>query len=537
MKMMNKTSVALAVATCLGMASPQTFAIIKLKDPSPTTPAAASNAVGGPVLFAAEQSGESSLIVYSAYGTGYNLTNYANGDLSVIIPAPASYAVTTSKSLFVRTTLTSGAKFANEPYLICPTVGKSALDMTNANNANIVSAADIPATIAAATTVGLMSTATSPAAGKVTATFNVVSGVTLSSAGHCLLTFSPPAAVGTFLSAYTVTNRGQIGLNVEIGYVQGGLVATAVSSGVFMSFVTALKAEVTSTEFGGVNPAVTIDVKQASKKFVAGNAVTPTVATLGSVKITSANANANIRLAAVTASDKSAANILTTGTVTVSGALLAGVQSIALYQAAGCTTMSTVPAGTPAATSAGVAATITLSNIPIAELIAGLNICATVPGTTTLNGGQLSAVLVGGGVDKFVPDLGAGNNIALVGINGSRARVLNIPPANNADQVFLRFYNTSSQDTVVRGTLYGQDGKILGTENVVLFNPLKANDVEILDATGLATKIGGGTAIAPWTGRAWLLVQAEVESSSFKVQGLVRTPSNVLVNLSTDATN
>jgi prepilin signal peptidase PulO-like enzyme (type II secretory pathway) len=78
------------------------------------------------------------------------------------------------------------------------------------------------------------------------------------------------------------------------------------------------------------------------------------------------------------------------------------------------------------------------------------------------------------------------------------------------------------------------DGKVIGTENSVLFDALKANDVEVLDAAKLQAKIG---ATSPWTGKAWLLVQAEVEPASFKVQGLLRTPANILVNLSTDALN
>jgi len=59
----------------------------------------------------------------------------------------------------------------------------------------------------------------------------------------------------------------------------------------------------------------------------------------------------------------------------------------------------------------------------------------------------------------------------------------------------------------------------------------------VLDAAKLASLVGGGTPVPAWSGRAWLLVQAELDKDSFKVTGLVRTPQNVLVNLSTDASN
>jgi len=135
---------------------------------------------------------------------------------------------------------------------------------------------------------------------------------------------------------------------------------------------------------------------------------------------------------------------------------------------------------------------------------------------------------------NFTTSLGSESNLVNVGINGARVRVLQIPGVGNTDQAFIRFYNTGNTDAIVRGTLYGMDGKMLSGDNVELFNTLKANDVEVLDAAKLAAKMNITT---PWTGKAWLLVQAEIEPASFKVQALLRTPANILVNLSTDALN
>jgi len=553
MKMMNnKTSLALAVAAALGVMSQQASAVIKLNFDStsdtsgyvtssaPAVPRTSGAIIlTGPMLFAAEQSGESSLGLNSIYAASANKAGivWADGDLSVAIPVPSSYAVVGVKTMFIKVALTGGAKFYAEPYLVCPnkTAGATPNTLANTTTATDMASAGDGATIIA-TKGGLISTATSPAAGKATAVFNIVSGLTTIATGFCTLTFALPADVSTttMVTAYTVGNRGDIGMNVEVGYTQGGAPATALVSGTIIKFVPKLKATVTASEFGNVVSPVVIDVKQASKKFVAaGAAVTQSVATLGSIRVTSATTAILVRAATLSASDTTASVIMNTGTVTINGALLAGVQNVTLHKVASCGTLSTAPAGVPS-TSTGGGGNVTIAGISIGELAAGLNICTTVPGTTTLNGGQLTAVLTGGDVTNFAPTLGPEGNLVNVGINGARVRILQIPSSTNTDLAFIRFYNTSSQNTIVRGTLYGMDGKVIGTENSVLFDALKSNDVEVLDAAKLQTKIG---ATSPWTGKAWLLVQAEVEPASFKVQGLLRTPANILVNLSTDALN
>lgn len=550
MKMMNnKTSLALAVAAALGVMSQQASALIKLDFKSTDVsgyagagPAVPIGAVTGPMLFAAEQTGETTMAINNLYVTAAAAAGvvWNDGDLSVAIPVPSSYSVVGVKTMFVRVALTGGAKFYAEPYLVCPNqtaivVAPVAHTFANVLSANFTSAGEGAAAIAGS--YGLISTATTPAAGKATAVFNIVSGLTTVASGYCALTFAPGviAAAGAMLTAYTVTTRGDIGMNVEVGYTQGGAPATAIVSGTIIRFVPTLKSVVAATDIAGTAPTVTIDVKQASKKFVpAGTLVTQTVAVLGSIKTVSAQTAGTVRVATLSGYDTTASVIMTTGTVTISGELLAGVQNITLNKGPLCTNPSSAPAGVPSSGS------VTIAGIPQSELsaflaaAAGLNICATVAGTTTLNGGQLTAVLTGGNVANFTPDLGPSGNLVNVGINGARVRVLQVPSSTNTDLAFIRFYNTSSQDTIVRGTLYGMDGKAIGTENSVLFDALKSNDVEVLDAAKLQAKVG---ATGPWTGKAWLLVQAEIEPASFKVQGLLRTPANILVNLSTDALN
>jgi len=539
MKMMNnKTSLALTMATCLGIVSPQALAIVKLSDSS-AAPAATQSAVGGPVLFAAEQTGESSLGLINFYLTP---SNVVDGDLTVWLDKmPSNYTVTAIKTLFVRVALTGGAKFLAEPKLICANRDFSAQstgvlsattnEYSGAPSASIASATNWAAEIQLASS--LIMSANISAINKATATFNILSGITTTDSG-CLITFSHVTATlnasGDFgLTAYAIGARQDIGMTVDVGYIQAGSTITTTFSGTFIKFVTALQASITAQSQAATAALVTIDVKQASKKFAAGGTVDTLVGLLGSVTVTSAAA----RLSTMTAGNSTAslARIMSTGSVTITGPLLAGVASINAYSGLGCTT-DEVANAVPTVSSGG-SNSVTLTGITVTSLIGGIDICAKVDGTKTLNNGQITASLTGGGVTNFTPTFGDGN-LVNVGINGSRVRVLNIPPVGNADQAFIRFYNTSTQGAVVRGTLYGQDGKFIGTENAELFNPLKANDVEILDAAKLAAKLG---VTAPWTGRAWLLVQAELDPSVFKVQGLVRAPSNVLINLSTDAFN
>jgi len=527
MKMMNKTSLVLAVATCLGAVSTQTMALVKLSDSTTTVP------------FAIEQNGESTLNLYSFYTSASVI---ADGDLTVWLDKmPIGYDVTADKKLYANVALTGGAKFLTEPYLFCVNaVGASGAGGTlsgavysGSTAAEIATAANSALEIK---TAKLLMVSSNPAAiNKSVATFNVPAGIT-TNASACVVTFIHTSAnvlSGTVpaLTAYSVGARQNIGMDVTVGYTQAGAATTTTFSGIFIKFVTALKAVITAQSQGATAAAsVTIDVKQASKKFAAGGIVDATVGLLGSVTIASGSA----RLASATAAN--AADIMSTGSITISGPLLAGVASVGVYS--GVTTRCstdeiTVVTPTVASGSGGSVTTMTLSGITVASLLAGVDVCAKVNGTTTLNNGQITASLMGGGVSNFSTSFADGNFVN-VDINGTRVRILNIPAVGNADQPFIRFYNTSTQSAVVRGTLYGQDGKVIGTENVELFNPLSGNDVEVLDAAKLATKVG---ATAPWTGRAWLLVQAELDPSVFKIQGLVRTPSNVLINLSTDAFN
>jgi len=564
MNVTHKKSLALMVAVTLGSMSPVSWGIVNLDG---------TEATRGPVRFALEESGESSIILYSAIGAGTDTLTARVGDLAVRFPIVGGYTVddANNKTMFVRVTLTGGAKFAKTPALVCADYSVDPTTFADVWGTNSMSAYAVGA-FAAATKVAsaadalsdiqkaqlyVVKTEVASVVGSTTATFNFTKGFSAAASEGCVLMFSanPGAAAdaAAFVTAISVNARQDIGMIAEVGYKEANVLVYKVTSGVIAKFVTAWKAEALNASVNGVDatPTVTIDVAAGSKKFENGT----TVANIGAVKLNSANlfkvtvTNAvdalrisnNTADAAGTVNYSTIKGLVTAVSIQVSGATVAGASEVSLNDAATCAGTKVDGAAPTAATSgSGPTVTLKVTATNMATFFnAGYNICLKVPGTALLQDGQLSASFTGlAGDAKYVVDLGAGGDIKKVGVNGVKVRVLNIPASTNTDQAYIRFYNTGTKDALVMGTLYGQDGKVIGAENVNLFNPLKANDVEVLSAAQLALKVGGGTTpVAPWTGRAWLLVQAQISTDLFKVQSLVRAPSGVLVNVSTDASN
>ena len=463
----------------------------------------------------------------------------------------------------------SGAAGANAPCL---------MNAAGGNLASLSTVADVCSTAASiydaggGTTTGVSAFYMSPDTGgknNVTATFTLPEklvtrvGVPGGSGAGCILTFGQgddftklaSAGLGgvpgasAFVTAFTLGSRQDIGLKAEVTYVDAGVNTTKPYQGTIIKFVTALGATIKA---GAPH---TIDVgKKASKEFTEG-----LIVSLGTFNLSAGQTQPVPALAHpvprvsksyvdyFAASTTNVANVVASGfAVTISGPTVGGAKQAWLDTLVTC---NGTKKGTTqiVATSGGTSVTLTVTGIGDATDVVtntvnylaanALSVCLEVPGTTLLSDGQLSATLTGFPKStSFMVDLGAGGNLSKIDRNGAVVRVLNVPAVGNADQVFLRFYNTSSQPAQVRATLYGQDGKMIGTENAELFSALKANDVEILDAAKLQTKLG---ITAPWSGRAWLLIQADADKDVFKVQALIRAPGTpgVLVNLSGEAYN
>jgi len=575
MNLTHKKSLMLAVAAALGMVTPlaQASLITSLTDGTDTTA----------VKFAIEEQGEATKEYYGrTVATGVASGALTEQDLTIHVPVIAGYTVTQANRMIVRLTLTGGAKFANKPYLVCSSTsigtnattniwsdgtlgnaganGGLAACLINATNGNLSPpAAGTVCTTAASELAdaasGFSMSPDTGGKGAVTATFTLPEklitrvGIVNGSGAGCILTFGREGDLGNlasagagvagaeaFVTAFTIGSRQDIGLKAEITYVDAGINAIKTYQGTIIKFVTALAGTIVA---GNTQ---TIDVgKKASKEFTVG-----TIVTAGTFNLTAAQATmprVSKSYVDFVAGNTNLVSAMVSGfSITISGPTVAGAKQVWLDDGATCGAGTKYGVTQVAATSGGssVALIVTAIGEPAIYLANGANalkICLEVPGTTTLSDGQLTATLTA--LPKsasFVIDLGIGGNLSKIDRNGAVVRVLNIPAVGNADQGFFRFYNTSSQPTQVRATLYGQDGKIIGTENSVLFSALKANDVEILDAAKLQAKIG---ATAPWTGRAWLLIQADVDKEAFKVQAMIRTPGTpgVLVNLSGEAYN
>lgn len=573
MNLTHKKSLMLAVAAALGMVTPfaQASLITSLMDGTDTTA----------VKFAIEEQGEATKDYYGrTTSSTTDSGSLVDQDLTIHVPVIAGYTVTQANRMIVRLTLTGGAKFANKPYLVCAntagagTVGSKWADgslaksaaggvcLINATNGNLAAfGSECTTAMLGDTTTGASAFSMSPdtgGKGSVTATFTLPEklitrvGIADGSGAGCILTFGQNEVFGnlasaghatlvsSFVTAFTIGSRQDIGLKAEVTYVDAGVNTTKTYQGTIIKFVTALAGIVSA----GITH--TIDVgKKASKEFTNGTIVQVGTFNLSGVQTTMPRVSKSY-VDYIAGNTNLVSAMLSGFSITISGPTIAGAKQAWLDDGATCGAGNKYALTQVATTSGGSSVTLTVTAIGDPATLPNYfdtvvattpKVCLEVPGTTTLSDGQLTATLTGlPKSTSFVIDLGIGGNLSKIDRNGAVVRVLNIPAVGNADQPFIRFYNTSSQPTQVRATLYGQDGKIIGTENSVLFSALKANDVEILDAAKLQAKLG---ATAPWTGRAWLLIQADVDKEAFKVQAMIRTPGTpgVLVNLSGEAYN
>jgi len=577
MNLTHKKSLVLAVATALGMITPlaQASIITSLVDGSDTTAR----------KFAIEEQGEATKDYFgrTAGATPAAASNImVDQDLTILVPVISGYTVTQANRMTVRLTLTGGAKFANKPYLVCshtaydaannasPLTDTTWFNMANmgANDSCLLSAVggqlrdggNVNCTTAANTVNAASAFLMSPdtgGKGSVTATYifpeKLITrvGVAGASGAGCILTFGQgddftklqsagmTVSNSAFVTAFSIGTRQNIGLKSEIIYVDAGVNNTKPFEGTIIKFVTAI-----APKFVQGSERV-IDVKKASKEFVTDG----TIVEIGQFAL-SAGQLAAEQPRFSRSWESGAVGLTTTKTlvsgvsITLSGPTIAGAkQAWLVANTVGNTCQGGTRYGLAQVAATSRASTLIIgasgignpTNAPDYFAAVGLRICLEVKGTDLLSDGQLTASFAGlAKSTSFLLDPGNGGELSKITRNGAVVRVLNVPAKDNADQTFLRFYNSSSLPTTVRATLYGADGKSIGTENATLFDALKANDVEILDAAKLEAKLG-----KPWSGRAWLLIQADVSAEFFKVQSMIRAPGTpgVLINVSGEAYN
>ncbi len=471
------------------------------------------------------------------------------GDLEAYIYTIPNYPVSASKNLSIKVTLTNGAKFLVIPKLICPSTG-----VADSYDGKGISGADWTKVVDASTVSG-NNDANGGTAYKLlpistgnmgSLTFEFPQGFTIPNVGSgaCLLSYSAGLAAEGSVTAVAALKGGAAGQNidmaVEMTYQDVFASATKTATIPLIKFVTAYQATISRDNLVTKTASdVTVDVRTDSKKFVLKDGSVTNVVLGGSVNVSATVAGIrNATGALVSASD-----LFTTATITIDGSPVSTLGSITFSSAnmngaCGGTPLTT-PVGTPTVASGG-GGSITVS-LPMAgdaysamvSGATGLALCFNADGTKVMSDGQVSITVNGISPGGALFEIGSGN-IALVGRNGTVVRVLNIPNSTGADRAFIRFHNTSTQPVVVTGTLYGQDGKEIGTKGAKLFDPLQSNDTKTLDSAALMAKVG---ATAAWTGRAWLMIQAPISADMFKVQALVRTANGTLTNVSSDATD
>jgi len=575
----NKKTLILAIAAGMGIipvagvfaATPSPLG----KEPSPLAGPAVTTVVG-PVYSPAENK-ENSVGYNISYddaatsGTGVATVAIVadttplnlGGDLNAYIYTMPGYMVkaSESKSLQVKITLTGGAKFVKSPSLICVHSGLAAgesnpLGVASAGatwsnsttlNYGVNELPASPAALSAQTTVyRLPPTNTSP--GLASYNFYFPEGFVVSNGGSgaCLLAFSalPTVANGTiaFNSALTLpANASDVALNVDVTYNDFFTPVTKSTAISMISFTTAYAADFTKAD------AAVIDVATLSKKFTLGATTVYGGKVIVNATKNAANAVKKLRNAAGFA--LSATDIVSAASITISGPTIATLSKVSFYDAltpSNCTTTLVVE-GAPTAVSGGASDSVTIpipaGSISYAKLVTalsvgnhdGLNLCLVAEGNTKVMTDGYVSITVNGitTAGGKVVELGSSADFLQVKRNGTVVRVLNVPgDAADPYRVNIRMYNTSTQAVEnILGTLYGVDGKEIAT-NLVLAPSLAPNNMKLLTSDNIVTLVG-----KPWTGRAWLLIQAPVDSSGFKVQVLIKQPSGVLANISTDATD
>lgn len=468
-----------------------------------------SAAARGPVLLASEQPIESS-------GDIYNVGNR----LAVYMSTVPGYSVNSDNTLFIKIALKGGLKF-NENFAKATLMCSTAAGSITTTAANVVS----PATN-----------------GGTKITFQVKNGIKLNSSGLCAFyiasaTNAGQAATGTVKWFKGLTKSDQ-SISAVIEYKEGVENKTKTIGGTLISFVNAGKDIVRNDKGyaggvagGSLNTAAkaVIDVKASSKKFVYAttpNALSDTVAYLGSVTY---YATANIGLI-TTAGAATPAKILKTATLTVEGASVASFQKVTLYS--GVSNHACSGAGSISVSPVAGASVVTFSSIPVTMMGTGINICATISGTTEVSSSQITATVGGNPQSSWIPVFEGTKDLYLLKRNGLSFRVLNIPPnvstVTGSDTGFVRLYNVNNFKVTARGSMYNEKGEAIGASGVTLAT-LDSNQVKVLKVEDLQTLFG------TWDKRARLLI--DVDAAEFKVVSTVRSPTGVLLNLSSETEN
>ncbi|WP_334022375.1 hypothetical protein [Alteromonas sp. S015] len=125
--------------------------------------------------------------------------------------------------------------------------------------------------------------------------------------------------------------------------------------------------------------------------------------------------------------------------------------------------------------------------------------------------------------------------------NGCIASFFNVPASGNADTAYIRLTNTSNvNEGYIRGTLYAQDGEVLGQDVTIQPEDVAVHATQIFSTEGANRTTGAGEEIidietafdvdgADYKGRARLVLKGAFDTC--EGQGLIRTAGGSLFNM------
>jgi len=434
------------------------------------------------------------------------------------IPVISSRRITSTTPYYVVVTLKGGATFST---------GAVTLTCNYSGNTNVGAATDSPAA----------------ASGGTVAAFRLQSaaGNGLLTANTCKLAMNTNATNGALQLA---SGKKDYSIVATARHLDPADYTSASQSGTLITFTQGMQVKVTQG-------AVTVDVASpsVSKKFVPTDTNTKGFsAYLGTLEYASVDGVVMMNGAATDNSISDSLGRYLQGGVTllVSGAPLMAAQKTSISPATDSFTAGIFlgtngscndsAAGGALAYASGTQVSFTMSLGQYQTVNGAMYVCMQANGVSTIDRGAVGFLLTPGAT-SFKPNMGSvDTTLVKVVKNGTSIKVLNIPnPENLTDQAFVRFYNMSSNTGKVYGTLYGQDGAVLGTSNTLLIDNMAKDTVSVLSATDLATKFvisKNPTTGQSWAGRAWLQIESEIRG--LRIQALVRSngAGGVLMNMS-----
>ncbi len=418
--------------------------------------------------------------------------------LDIPIPslATATYIANRSeRTYFVKVALTNGAKFAAGATLRCQTTTDGVLSSGNVQ---------VGADGANALTLQFPSEAVNSAP------------IKPRSKSGCYVSFS---------SISFPSGLKPVQVSAVVQFVTGLSTPQSISyKSDLISFTNALRPLYTKND-------ITVDVGAASKEIVVGGlANSKYTAKLGTVSyyVPSSIEALSPLLGTNIALNDAVSNL----TLTVSSPAFSSVSTtggVYLSKVSNCdAAAANLLKGLKVVTGANNSVSFTLASTEFTEISnssVGVSVCFSNKGKNSISKGETTIILTGTANGSYRPSFGNPGNLALFKKNGASTRVLNIPSPTISDDAFIRINNMTNQGGKVFGTLYSQEGVVLGTPNVEL-GTLTSLQTLVLSPENLVSLFG----VTEWAGRAWMQVDAEVKKLS--VQNLVRMPDGTLINMS-----